>query len=647
MSEIVSEASLAPSRYRRLTKGWGLAAIVLPAIALLLAFLYVFHWTPFGINFSIWAYRFYLVAIFVPLCFMWVRATSKAPADSIPWYDILLIVLTMTIPLYFAYHEEIVEQWQIRTPPLATALGVILWVIMLEAGRRVAGPIFAGLIAFFSVYPLFGSYMPGILWAPNLPLDRVTAYHIVGDESLFGTPLTIFADVFYGFMVFGALVQMLGAGKFFTQVAGAVLGNVRAPAAKISCISSGLFGTISGSAVANVIVDGYFTIPAMKKEGFPPEFAGAVEATASTGGQIMPPIMGVSAFIMAQITGLPYAQVCIAAAVPAILYYICLFCHVDAQAARRGLKALGRGTQLPPLWKILLNNLHIILGVVALIVLLFYYRRATQAPWIGALAVLVFAMVRKENRPTLRWIPDFLSALGRILGELIGMMAPMGLIIGAFFITGIGYTIPDVLLGVACGNALALLLMGALASYILGMGANTVACYIFLAILLAPALVEMGFDKLASHLFVFYWGIMANITPPVAPAAIAAASIAGTNPMKTGLVAMRLAGAIYIVPFIFVFSPALLLKGPIIQMLYVIPITGAAFVLISGALEGYIWRIGNITMLSRVILVGAGVLIALPWINTMLYGIAILVVFAGLYYLLRKTSSPLLRILIQ
>ncbi|MFC2002032.1 TRAP transporter permease [Chloroflexota bacterium] len=644
---MAEETPSLPSKYRRLSRRWRPVTLVFPAVAVLLGLLFLFHWYPFGWAFSVWTYRFYLVAIFIPLCFIWIRASKKAPVDRVPWYDILLGLLTIAIALYFAAQEQRAEYLEIRTPPLGTALGLTLWLLVLEAGRRAAGPVFAGVIAFFSFYPLFGSYLPGLFWAPPVPLDRTVAYHIISDESLMGIPMTIFANIFFGFMLFAVVVQRLGAGKFFTDVAMGLLGTTRAGGAKVATVSSGFFGSISGAAVANVLVTGAFTIPAMKKEGLSGEFAGAVEAVASTGGQLMPPVMGISAFVMAEFIGISYAQVCIAAIIPSLLYYITIFAHVDAQAGRQGIKAPPQTVKVPPLWLTLVNNLHIIIGMVALIFVLFYLRRVTQAAWLAAAVVIILSMLRKETRPTLRWIPEFLSDLGRVLGELIAMMAPIGLIIGAFFVTGIAYSIPSLLLKIAGGNMFILLLLGAGASYILGMGANVVACYIFLAILLAPALVNMGFDIMAAHLFVMYWAMMANITPPVAPAAIAAASISGAGPMKTGLVAMRLAGAKYILPFIFVLSPALILRGPITETLMLVPLTLIGFIIISSALEGYTWRIGNITMLSRAVLLVTGTLIAWPTSSTTIYGAGTLVMFAGLYLLLRLTKNPAMKILLQ
>jgi len=622
--------------------------MVLPMAVLVLAFTQTFHLRPFGIAMVDISYHYLLLALLLPLCFIWIPASRKVPKDGLPWYDFLLLLISLSIPIFFVYHSaDVLGGWNVTAPPSVVALSLVLWLVVLEGARRAAGPVFAGIIGFFSFYPLFAVYMPGILWAPSVGLSFLVAFQIISVESLMGIVMKVFGNIIVGFMVFAVVVQMVGAGKFFNDLALAMVGNTRAGIAKVSVVSSALFGSLSGASMANVFVTGAFTIPAMKREGFPAPLAAAVEAVASTGGILMPPVMGSVAFIMAEFMGVSYAEVAIAALVPIILYYVCLFAHVDSWAARVGLKPPPITVEVPPIWRTLVNNFHIIVSFIVLILLIFFLRLTSQSPWIACAFVIVLGMFRKETRITPKRLVGFIEDLGRILGELMATIAPIGLIIGAFVITGIAFNFPYLLVSAAGGNVYLLLLLGALAAFILGMGVPIAAVYIFLAIVLAPALVTVGLDRMAAHLFVLYCAMQACITPPVAITAFAAASIADASPMKTGFYAMRLAVSKYILPFIFVLSPALVLQGTPIEALKVIPSILVGFVVVSGAFEGYFWRIGNLTAVSRAVLLGAGLLLAWPGLLTDYYGAGILVVFFALYSILRWQKSPLLRVMLK
>lgn len=639
-----------PSKYRRgLTKGWKLASIVFPGAAVILALLYLFHWTPFGFLLTDISYLYVLVAAFLPLCFIWIPLSSKAPREGVPWYDSVLAVLSVVPPLYFVFNEwEVLTLgWETGAPTVPLVLSVLLWVLIIEAGRRAAGPVFACVILVFSIYPLFSSLMPGFLWSPSYSFSHLASFHALSEESILGIPLHVFGRLFLGYMIFALVLQALGAGKFFNDLALALVGKTRAGNAKVAIIASGFFGSISGAPIANVMTTGAFTIPAMKKEGLPAYFAGAVEATASAGGALMPPVMGAVAFIMAEFLEVPYAEVCLVAFVPSILYYICLFSQIDSYAARIGLKAPPITVEVPPIWRTLLNNSHIIVSFIALIIMLFFLRLSAQGPWIASAIGIGIAMCMKGTRLHLRGFVRLLEDTGRVLGELMGIMGPVGMIIGSLIITGIAFSLPYEIVGLAGGNWVLVLLLGAVSSFILGMGVTISACYIFLAIVLAPGLVSFGFDIMAVHLFVLYCGMMSYITPPVALTAFAAATISGASPMKTGVQAMKLGVAKYILPFIFVTSPALILRGSVAEMLLVIPTCLIGLVIVSGALEGYFWKLGNLTMAIRVLLFGAGMLLAVPTLNTDIYGIIAFVVLFGLAYLLRRGGSPLSRILVR
>jgi TRAP transporter 4TM/12TM fusion protein len=456
-----------------------------------------------------------------------------------------------------------------------------------------------------------------------------------------GIPLHVFGRLFFGFMIFAIILQRLGAGQFFNDLALAWIGKTKSGNAKVAIIASGFFSSKSGAPIANVMTTGAFTIPAMKKEGLPAHFAGAVEATASSGGALMPPVMGAVAFIMAEFLGVPYSEVAIAAAVPSVLYFLCLFAQIDSYGKRIGLVPPEITVDVPPVWLSMLRNSHIILSFGVLLYALFFLQLAAQGAWIATAAAIILALFRKETRLNFKGFVLMLADVGRVLGELMGIMGPVGMIIGSFIITGIAYSLPNEIVSLAGGSIVLVLLFGAIALFVLGMGVTISACYIFLAIVLAPGLVEFGFDPMAVHLFILYCGMMSYITPPVALTAFAAATISGANPMKTGFTAMKLGIAKYILPFIFILSPALILRGPVGESVYVITTCAIGLVILSGALEGYFWHLGNLKIPTRIILFTAGLLIAIPNVYTDLIGAIIFVVFFTAGFLLRGRENLL------
>jgi len=631
------------SKYRSPAQGWRVFAVFFAMGGLFLALLYAFHWRPFGFVLVDITYLYYLIVVFLPLLFIYLPATKKASRERIPWYDVILIVLSTIVPLYFVTKEwEILMLgWETGAPTIPFIFSIILWALIIEAGRRSGGPPFAIIILVFSVYPLFSGYMPGFLWNPSTSFRNLACYHTFSEESIMGIPLHVFGRLFFGFMSFAIILQRLNAGKFFNDMALALVGKTRSGNAKVAIIASSLFASISGAPIANVMTTGAFTIPAMKREGLPGYFAGAVEACASSGGALMPPVMGVVAFIMAEFLEVPYAQVCLVAAVPIILYFVCLFAQIDSYAGRIGLRAKPIEVEVPKVWVTLWHNIHILLSFVVLVLLLFLYRLAAQGAWIATGVAVVIAMFRKETRLDLKGFFLMFEDVGRVLGELMGIMGPVGMIIGSFIITGIAFSLPHQIVSLAGGNVVLLLLLGAIASFILGMGVTISACYIFLAIVLAPGLVEYGFDLFGVHLFILYTGMMSYITPPVALSAFAAATISGASPMRTGVQAMKLGIAKYILPFIFITSPALILRAPALECVYVIATCAMGLTIISGALEGYFWGMGNLKIIARGLLLASGLMLAIPGMTTNAYGAGIFITIFGIGFLLRKKESIL------
>ena len=439
-------------------------------------------------------------------------------------------------------------------------------------------------------------------------------------ESLLGIPIQAFADTVIGFLVFGTALMMTGAGKFFINLAFALCGTFRGGAAKVGIFASGLLGMMSGSVVSNVLTAGTMTIPTMKRTGFRASYAGAIEACASTGAVLAPPVMGATAFVMSQFLNISYAEVAVAAVIPAALYYLALFMQVDAYAARNGLKGLPR-SELPSVWATIKEGWYYAFVIVLLIVMLLHFKRESHAPFYATALLLVLnQLFSKDKRWTFKTVVDFLEMNGRTFVELVGILAGCGLLIGAFSMTGVISSLANDLLRIAGHNVLLLLVMCAVTSLVLGLGLTTTACYIFLAILIAPALEKLGLNKMAVHMFIFYWGMLSAITPPVAIASFAAAGIAGAPPMRTGWESMWVGSIIYFIPFFFVLNPALVLQGdsPYLEALGLTVLIAIGTLFICGGIQGYQAGVGDLRKAGilewplRVLLVVGGIVLATP-----------------------------------
>ncbi len=500
--------------------------------------------------------------------------------------------------------------WEFGAPLYMVVVASLTWALVLEALRRAGGITLTLIAALFSLYPLIADHMPDPLSGLSASFGEVAAYHVLSTESLLGIPFRAFANLVIGFLVFGVALQHTGGGRFFIDLAFALLGAVRGGAAKVAILASGLMGSMSGSVITNVLTTGQLTIPAMRRAGLRPEYAAGVEACASTGGVLLPPVMGSTAFVMAAILEMPYYQVALAATIPALLYFTGLFIQIDLHAAREGLEAEDADA-LPQLGATLAGGWHY-LGVFALlVVLLVYLQREAQAPWMATGVLLVLNQLRSADRWDLRATGNFLYAGAALLVEIMVVLAGVGLIVGALSLTGLSGTLVNELLFLAGGSTLMLLIIGAATSFLLGIGMTVTAAYIFLAVVLAPALVEGGLPPLGVHLFILYWAMLSFITPPVALGAFAAASIAGARPMRTGFTAMRLGGVIYLIPFLFVWNPAFLLDAPWWRVGLATGVCLAGIWLIAMGLQGWVPRLGAVGMLARVAAGIAGTVIAM------------------------------------
>ncbi len=575
-----------------------------------------------GIVFIDNLYLFLLAAFTLPLVFLAYPPKTgiekRGLILGVPAYDWLLAIVVAAALIWFSFKSNAIlgEGWEFAAPMPAKILGFVLWALILETLRRTGGLAITIIVFVISLYPVFAGLMPGPIQGIQQSFADTMAYHIVSAESAFGIPMRAFGEVVIGFIVFGVALNHTGGGKFFNDVAFALVGRWRGGAAQVGVISSALQGSISGSVISNVISSGVVTIPAMKRTGFRADYAGGVEAVASTGAVLMPPVMGSTAFVMASFLGIAYTDIALAAAIPALLFYFGLMVQIDAYAARLGLRGM-KPEELPKLGETLKQGWLYILVFVVLVFLMVNEQREATAPFAATALLLVINQLLPRNRLSWAGFIELLAATGRALAELVAILAGVGFIIGAFSVTGLAGTLANDLVYLAGDNALILLLMGALTSFIFGMGMTVTACYIFLAIVLAPPLVKAGLDPLAVHLFIMYWGMISFITPPVALAAFAAAPLARTSPFAIGFQAVRLGAIIYIVPFFFVLNPALILKGSPAEVIEVLITAFPGVALIASALQGYVLWGGKLDgdtrrWLARLLLLVGGFALAAP-----------------------------------
>jgi TRAP transporter 4TM/12TM fusion protein len=490
-------------------------------------------------------------------------------------------------------------------------LGVIAIVVTLEAIRQATGWILVSLIGVFLLYALLGDKIPDPLTGTSVTAQELSVYLAFDPNAILGTPLSVVATIVVVFIFFGKLLVMTGCGEFFIDVAMAAMGKRRGGAAKISIVGSALFGSISGSAVSNVVTTGVMTIPLMKRSGYSGQQAGAIEAIASTGGQLMPPIMGAAAFLMAQSLEIPYSEVVIAALIPAILYYISVFIQVDLIAARDNIAAVTVDQQ--PIKQVLKEGWHFILPFVVLLYAMFELNTsAAMAAIYGSITIIIGGFIRsyKGHQLSLQKLLSSLPETGRAVTELTMIVAGAGLVIGLLNISSGGFALTLALVQLGNSSLFILLLVAAGVCILLGMGMPTSGVYVLLAALVAPSLIETGIDPMAAHMFILYFGMMSMITPPIALAAFAAATLSGDRPMKTGFESMRLGWVAYVIPLLFIFTPSLIMKGSPVDIVVVFILTVAGVFLISVAIVGYFSS--KVTLLLRVSILIAGIMALLP-----------------------------------
>jgi TRAP transporter 4TM/12TM fusion protein len=470
------------------------------------------------------------------------------------------------------------------------------------------------------LYPLLGRYLPGLIGHRGYNLGRVASTMGLSLEGIFGAPLGVSAEFIVLFIFLASILNQCGMGQYLLKLALSVTGRMTGGPAKTAVVASGFFGTVSGSAVANVVGTGTFTIPMMKKQGFPSHIAGAVEAVASTGGQIMPPIMGAAAFIMAQILNVSYVDVMLAAIIPALLYYTSVFMSIHFHALRLGIQPL-EASQVPSLWKTLREGWHYLVPLVVLVVLLVGVRYTVTLAVLWAIFVtFVVTWFNRESRITWGKFVEACFDAGKNVLTVAAACAAAGLVIGSINLTGIGFKMFSLIMGLTGGVLFLVLIYTMMGATIMGMGVPTTAAYIVVAVTCAPVLIDFKISPMGAHMFVFYYAILSAITPPVALAAYAAAGIAGGSPMKIGWAAVGLGVSTFVVPFIFVYSPELLGEGSFFNVLWACVTAVAGVTAISAASIGFISA--PLKWFERILLAGGGLTLIIPGIVTDVMGFA-------------------------
>ena len=555
------------------------------------------------------------LAVILGLSFLVIFLTIPARTGGriAPWYDVFAGIAGVLACGLVAVRFPVISEEGVFLHPVETAMvGVVILPLMLESLRRTAGPSLVIIVLAFLSYGLFGHLAPGKLEGQSKPVLDLVGYLAYDTAALFGLSMRVVCLVVILFIFLGQLLLRTGGSEWFTDLAAALMGRMRGGSAKVSVVASGLFGTISGSAVSNVASTGVITIPLMTQAGFSPRVAGAIEAVASTGGQIMPPIMGAAGFLMAEFLDVPYTDVLLAALIPAILFYVAVFIQVDLEAARNNIPRIPENL-IPPMAQVLRDGWQFILPFVVLLVLLFQFNRTPEESALAAaLSIIAVSVVLsyKGRRLGLAGLWQAIYATGESSVGIIVIGAMAGTIIGILDGTGLGFGLTYVLVQFGEGNLLALLAITAVTCIVLGMGMPTAGIYLLLATLAAPPLIKLGVPPMSAHLFVLYFGIMSMITPPVALCAFTAANLSGANPMETGLTAVRLGWTAFVVPFLFVFAPTLIMVGGGVQVILAVATAIAGVLLASAGMLGYFSR--PLGWFMRVFFLVAGLSLLIP-----------------------------------
>lgn len=568
-------------------------------------------------------YYFLLMAAFLPVVFLLLPAWKGEKGVTWASYLPALAMLILTLVMAYYSRQLVFGSW---VPVKATWQLIVAWglyLLILEAARRSGGHIFLVIVVVLSIYPIYAFYMPGILWGPPTDISRTVAFNVFSNDAMLGVVTRVVAELIIGFLILAALMVATGAAEFFLNLALALMGTSRGGPAKVSVLASGFFGSLSGSIFSNVVGTGSVTIPAMKKAGFPAHYAGALEACASTGGMIMPPVMGAVAFIMADFTGTEYRVIVLAAIIPSLLYYFGLYCHVHGFALRNNLQGMKR-EDLPRVLPVLKDGwpFLVVLGFLVWGLVIVRWERLT--PFYASALLLVLTTLHPKLRLKFSRIPEVFYQISKLLSQTMGLLLPTSFILGGLMATGVAPVIAASLVRMGGDSVIPVLAIGITVCIIFGMLGMIVAAYLMLALTLAPALEQIaGLNTLAIHMFIAYYASLAAITPPVALAAFLASRISGSDAIHTSMHAARLGIVLYFIPIFFLFEPSLILQGPLYLTAIWTVLNVIAVIAIATASEGYMPMRGRIAGWARLPLLGAGLLIGFPEWTSTLIGIAL------------------------
>ncbi|WP_323750281.1 TRAP transporter fused permease subunit [Marinobacter sp.] len=572
-------------------------------------------------------YYWIFIGCFTAAAYIALPATPRH--KKVPIYDIVAAIIALTVSFYFSAHA-----WEmVQTGWTHHILGTVIALLMLELARRSGGFPFLLVVLVLGIYPLVADMLPGLLMGIPYEFDRMMAAHVFRAEGMMGITTKIVAEITLGFLVFAGVLLATGAGQFFIDLANAGFGRYRGGPAKVSVVASAFFGSLSGSVFSNIAGTGSITIPAMKKAGYPPHYAGAIEACASMGGVVMPPVMGAIAFVMAITIGVDYATILIAAIIPSLLFYFGLLLQVDAYAARTGMKGVPQ-SQLPSARRVLKRGWPYLLVMIFLVWGLLYMRWEYYAPWYASLLMIALSFLQRDTWMTPKKTYETARQIGVLVTQTAAIILPIAFVVSALTITGVTGSLTSGLVGMGGGNIYLVLLFGILACFIMGMAGLAIVAYIFLAVTLAPAIIEVGgLNKIAVHFFIVYYAMVSAITPPVGAAAFLAGTIAGAKPMQTSFMAMRLGVVIYFVPLFFLFQPSLVLQGDLMPLTYLLPSIVAGIMLICAGFEGWLLGVGRVRTLLRLPLAAAGFAFSFPGLMTSVLGGIISVVLVAMVWL--------------
>ncbi|RBP92154.1 TRAP transporter 4TM/12TM fusion protein [Cytobacillus firmus] len=566
------------------------------------------------------------------------RKKDRGRKHRVAWYDIILAILGIAVGAYWPLFIDEIVMRAGRLTEIDFYVGLIAVLLVLEATRRAVGLPITIIAVIFLAYAMFGPYMPAFLAHRGLDLERLVQTMFFTTEGILGTPLGVSATFIFLFLLFGSFLVKTGVGQYFNDLAVSIAGKRTGGPAKVAIFSSALQGTISGSSVANVVTSGSFTIPMMKKLGYKKEFAGAVEATASTGGQIMPPIMGAAAFLMVEFIGggITYWDIAKAAAIPALLYFAGVWIMTHFEAKRVGLRGL-KDEEMPNR-KEVLKKIYLLLPILAVIILLMSGMSVIRAALWSIVITVAVSMISKETRIGFRDAIDALVDGARTALGVAAATAAAGIIVGVVVKTGLGLKMANGLLDLSGGLLIPTLMLTMVAAIILGMGSPTTANYVITSTIAAPAIILLGVPDLSAHLFVFYFGIVADVTPPVALAAFAAAGVSGGDPIKTGVTASKLAIGAFIIPYMFVLSPELLMIDTTWYYLIWVVFTALAGMMAIGAGVIGFW-LRKLNIIERLLGIAGGLMLIYPEGVTDIVGLVIFILLIALQVFIKKDDQ--------